>query len=183
MVEKWKGIIIMKKITSLILAVVMVMSLSVNIFAADGITNGGSDSSEVRGTYSSEAVVTRYSVDISWKGLNFTYNGDFKGTWNTEKHEYENAIAAGWTSGSGTITITNHSNTDIIATPSYTAEEDYKSADMKFSVSALKVETADNGVDGASGTAVTKQITVSPSGSLPEKANNSIIGRITISIS
>ena len=53
----------------------MVMGLSVTAYAADGITSGETDSANVTGTYSSEATVPVYSVDITWEGLNFTYNG------------------------------------------------------------------------------------------------------------
>lgn len=173
----------MKKIVSMILALVMIMSLSVTAFAAEGVTNGGTDTSDVKGTYSSTATVTVYSVDIAWDGLSFTYNGAFEGNWNPKTHEYEDATAAGWAAGNGTITVTNHSNTAITATPSYTAVEAYKSAGVSFSSSALEVASADNGVDGSAGTAVTGTITVTPTGSLPEGTKDAVIGTITITIS
>ena len=172
----------MKKILALILASTMTMSLSVTAFAAGGITSGGTDSSDVKGTYSSEATVTVYSVDIAWEGLSFTYNGAFEGNWNPETHEYEDVTAAGWAAGNGTITVTNHSNTDITATPSYTAKDGYESAGMNFSTSALQVATADNGIDGAPGSAVVDTITVTPTGSLPEGTEDATIGTITITI-
>ena len=78
--------------------------------------------------------------------------------------------------------MTNHSNTDITATPSYTAKEGYESAGMNFSTSALQVATADNGVDGAAGSAVVDTITVTPTGSLPEGTEDATIGTITITI-
>ena len=173
----------MKKIISLILALAMVMSLSVTAFAAEGVTNGGTDTSDVKGTYSSTATVTVYSVDIAWEGLSFTYNGAFEGNWNPETHEYEDATAAGWAAGNGTITVTNHSNTAITATPSYTAKDGYESAGVSFSTNALNVATADNGIGGAAGTAVTGTITVTPTGSLPEGTKDAVIGTITITIS
>lgn len=172
----------MKKILSLILALAMIMSLSVTAFAAEGVTNGGTDTADVKGTYSSEATVTVYSVDIAWEGLSFTYNGAFEGNWNPKTHEYENATAAGWAAGNGTITVTNHSNTAITATPSYSPATGYESAGVSFSTAALQVATADNGVDGAAGTAVTGTITVTPTGSLPEGTEDVTIGTITITI-
>lgn len=171
-----------KKILFLTLPFVMTMGLSVTAFAADGITSGGIDSAEVKGTYSSEATVTVYSVDIAWEGLDFTYNGAFEGNWNPETHEYEDAMAAGWAVGNGKITVTNHSNTGITATPSYTAKEGYETASMNFSTSALQVATADNGVGGAAGSAVVDSISVTPTGSLPEDTENATIGTITITI-
>lgn len=173
----------MKKIVSMILALVMIMSLSVTAFAAEGVTNGGTDTSDVKGTYSSTATVTVYSVDIAWDGLSFTYNGAFEGNWNPRTHEYEDATAAGWAAGNGTITVTNHSNTAITATPTYTAKDGFETAGVSFSTSALNVATADNGIDGAAGTAVAGTITVTPTGSLPEGTKDAVIGTITITIS
>lgn len=172
----------MKKILAFILSLSMAMAVTGTVFAAEGITNGGTDSSDVKGTYSSEATVTVYSVDISWSDLEFTYNGAFEGNWNPTTHEYEDATAAGWAAGNGRITVTNHSNTDITATPSYSAKTGYESADMNFSIPALKVATADNGVNGAAGTAVEGTITVTPTGSLPEGTEGVTIGTITITI-
>lgn len=172
----------MKKRLSLILTFTMALSFSATAFAADGIGNGGVDSADVTGTYSSTATVTVYSVDITWEGLDFTYNGAFDGTWNPETHQYENGTAAGWAAGRGTITVTNHSNTKITANPSYTAEEGFESAGMNFSTSSLEVATADNGESGAAGTAVAGSITVTPTGSLPEGTENDTIGTVTITI-
>ena len=173
----------MKKIISLLLTLTLILGLPVTAFAADGVSNGGADTSDVKGTYSSTATVTVYSVDITWEGLSFTYNGAFEGNWNPETHEYEDATAAGWAAGKGTITVTNHSNADITATPSYVAVEEYKSAGVSFSTSALEVASADNGVDGAAGTAVAGTITVTPTGTLPEGTKDAVIGTITITIS
>lgn len=172
----------MKRILSLILAMVMIMSLSITTFAVESVANGGTDSADVTGTYSSEATVIVYSVDISWSDLEFTYNGAFEGNWNPKTHEYDDATAAGWASGNGTITVTNHSNTAITATPSYIAKTGYESAGMNFSSPALQVASADNGVDGAAGTAVVGSITVTPTGSLPEGTEGATIGTITITI-
>lgn len=173
----------MKKTISLILALALVMSLSVTAFAAEGIGNGGTDSANVKGTYKATAASTVYSVDISWSGLEFTYNGAYEGEWNPSTHRYDNAAEAGWAEGNGTITVTNHSNIGITAVPSYKAATGYESASMTFSTSSLAVATADNGVDGAAGTAVTGTITVTPAGTLPEGTSGAVIGAITITIS
>ncbi|MDM8247265.1 hypothetical protein QUW49_01220 [Lacrimispora saccharolytica] len=172
----------MKKILSLILTLTMVVGLSVTAYAADGITSGGTDSANVTGTYKSEATIPVYSVDITWEGLSFTYNGAFEGNWNPETHKYEDGTVAGWAAGNGTITVTNHSNTAITATPTYSTEAGYESAGMNFSTSALQVATADNGVDGEAGSAVTGKITVIPTGSLPEGTKDATIGTITVTV-
>lgn len=173
----------MKKMISLILALIMAMSLSVSAFAVDGVGNGGSDSSDVKGTYKGTAASTVYSVDISWSGLEFTYNGAYEGEWNPNTHSYDNGTKGGWAEGTGTITITNHSNTGITAVPSYKAASGFEDADMIFSTNSLAVATADNGVDTAAGSAVTGTITVTPTGTLPEGTTGATIGKITITIS
>ena len=162
----------------------MMMSLSISAFAVDGVGNGGSDTANVVGAYEAgAATATVYSVDITWEGLEFTYNGAFEGTWNPVTHQYDGAVEAGWAEGSGKITVTNHSNTAITAAAEYEAATGYESASMNFSTDALEVGTADNGTDGAAGAAVTESITVTPAGTLPAGTADAVIGTITITIS
>lgn len=70
-----------------------------------------------------------------------------------------------------------------VKTPTYTAKDGFETAGVSFSTSALNVATANNGIDGAAGTAVTGNITVTPTGSLPEGTKDAVIGTITITIS
>jgi len=172
----------MKKYISLIVALLMIMSMSVAVFAANDVTNGGTDTAEVKGNYKGTPVSTVYSVDISWSGLDFTYNDAYKGEWQPNSHTYINSTEAGWAESNGKITITNHSNTDITATPVYNASTNYETASMIFNSDALAVNSADNGVNGAAGSAVSGTITVTPNGSLPEGTTNAVIGTITITI-
>lgn len=172
----------MKKFMAVLTVAVMVMSLCMTATAAGIQQSGNSDSANVKATYASKTEKTVYQVDIAWDGLEFTYNAAYKGEWNPTTHQYEGATEAGWAEGMGIITVTNHSNTAITAVPSYVAEEAYKSAEVDFDVTSLSVATADNGVDGAAGTAVSGEIKVTPSGSLPEGTNKAVIGTITITI-
>lgn len=173
---------IMKKNISFILILVLIFSLSISVFAAEDENTDITKSANVTGTYDATDVSKVYSVDISWSDLKFTYTGAYKGEWNPEKHNYEGATEAGWNDGEGMITVTNHSNTDITATPVYKATEGYESANMIFGSNSLKVATADNGTNGEAGHAVTETISVKPSGSLPEGTTEAVIGTITITI-
>lgn len=172
----------MKKKISFMLALMMVMCFSMTAFAADRENAEITKSTNVTGTYNATASSVVYSVDISWSDMKFTYNGAYKGKWNPEKHIYESSVEAGWDKNKGTITVTNNSNTDITATPVYNAAEGYDSAKMVFDNESLNVTTADNGIDGNAGHAVTGTIAVSPEGSLPEGTVDAVIGTITISI-
>lgn len=173
----------MKKLFSLVLALALLLSLSVPAFAAEITPNGNNASADVNGTYvaGAESDIV-YSVDIAWEGLNFTYTDSSKGTWNPTNHAYENGTAASW-SGTGNITVTNHSNDGIVVIPAYMQEEAYKDASMNFDATALTVASADNG-EGEEGAGAAKSgtITVTPTGSLPAGTSETKIGTITLTI-
>lgn len=108
----------MKKLTALLLTVMLIMTLSTTAFAADINATGGSDSANVTGTYvagSTGGIV--YSVDVAWGSMAFTYTGASTGTWNPTTHVYDGAKSAAWSceDGANKITVTNHSNDAVAA--------------------------------------------------------------------
>ena len=112
----------MKKLLSVILALVMALSLSVTAFAA---TNDGTQDTEitVNGTYTPGTTADEIiSADIAWDAMDFTYTGASQGTWNPVTHAYEGAIDGGWSDNTPAITVTNHSNAAINATLGFTAD-------------------------------------------------------------
>ena len=170
----------MKRIVLLILVLVMTLSLSVTAFAAEGDqTNveAGEYSAEVTGTYVAGTTGgTVFSVDIAWDDLSFTYHAEQEPVWNVNDHTYSDAVDAYW-EGEGTITVTNHSNVKITATPKFNAADGYESAEMAFNTYTLRVASAaDHKV------AQTGMITVTPSGYLPEMEKTETIGTITVTI-
>lgn len=171
----------MKKFLAMTLALIMMTSMVAVAVAAEVTRNGGTNEAAVTGTceagISSPEVV--YSVDISWENLDFTYYEASSATWDPENHVYKNdAREAGWDANDvGTATITNHSNTAILATFSYSAETNYESADMQFLSDEVYIASAetDNQAETASNT-------VKPTGTLPKGTENATIGTITITI-
>lgn len=110
----------MKRIRSLVLAVIMVATLSVTAFAAEGsdIGNAAGDSAtiNVSGNFvAGGTAAENISVDVAWGAMEFTYNASSEGSWNTNTHKYDNAIDAFWTASGNEITIINHSNVGITA--------------------------------------------------------------------
>ena len=145
------------------------------------VTNG---SQNVTGKYVAGAESgTVYGMDISWGSMAFIYTDASRGTWNAETHRYEGAKAAAWSwaDKANEITVTNHSNDGITVTPSYTAETAYSAATMSFDKTSLTLATADNGENGAAGTATNGTITVTPGGYVPAGTSGKI-GQITLSI-
>jgi len=168
----------MKKLISLILALALVMSMSAVVFAEDQTNvSVGDYTADVTGTYVAGTTGgTIFSVDIAWTGMSFTYHAEQQPVWNVETHTYSEAVAAYW-EGEGTITVTNHSNAKISATPTYTKNTGFESANMSFSTGKLNLASAAD-----TNAAVVGTITVTPSGSLPANTEDATIGTITVTI-
>ena len=112
----------MKKLLSVILALVMALSLSVTAFAA---TNDGTSDTEitVNGSFvSGTAADEKISVDIVWDAMEFTYAAPSQGTWNPAAHAYEGATEGGWSDNTPAITVKNHSNVALNATLGFKAD-------------------------------------------------------------
>ncbi len=105
----------MKRWFSLALAAALLMGLSAPALAADAENDGTADTKiNVAGQYEQGANGSQISVNITWEPMEFTYL-DGAPVWDAEKHEYIGSAKPGWTEDTKTITVTNHSDTDIIA--------------------------------------------------------------------
>ena len=167
----------MKKLISLALVIVMMMSLGITAFAAEEVLNDvGTCKQDVTGTYVAGTTGgTVYHVTVEWTAMDFTYHAVQEPVWNPETLTYSKCEDAYW-EGTGTITVTNRSNAKISAVPSYETAEAYPDAGMTFSTEKLKLATAELG------TAQTGTITVTPTGSLPAGTEGKTIGTITVTI-
>ena len=108
--------------------------------------------------------------------MSFTYHAEKAPVWDSDSHTYSESTPAYW-EGEGTITVTNHSNAKITATPAYTKETAYSDVEITFSTEQLSVGSA-----AVSNAAVSGTITVTPGGTLASTANNTKIGTITVTI-
>ena len=108
----------MKKIFALILAVMMIATMSVTAFAAETVTTDGDKVDiTVNGTYTpSTGAGEKISVLVEWDAMTFTYTEGSAGTWNPETHSYDGTTNGGWSTDTATITVTNHSNVAVTAT-------------------------------------------------------------------
>lgn len=99
----------MKKFLIIALTLAMLCSLfTVNAFAETVTTPGGSASSDVKIKLGG-SVTHKYSVDIEFTGMTFTYGSG--ATWNPSEKKYDYTANAAWSEGS--IKITNHSDMPI----------------------------------------------------------------------
>ena len=142
------------------------------------VVDYGDYTTNVTGTYvgfDDSGSSPTYSVDIEWEGLSFTY---YDNAYNeTYGYNYN-----GWGDETGTITVTNNSeeHSFIDVTFAYTAEEEFKDANVKIEYSGIDV-TEDVQTISGGGTEYTFEVI--PDGTLPEGTDNATIGTITISIS
>ena len=139
----------MKKKTALVLTLAMVFSLAPLSAYADTIDRvGGTASHDVTATYvdgsSGGAGGTVYSVDIAWGDMAFTYTAA-AGTWDPANHTYTGAEGGVWKvdkEGGNTITVTNHSNTDVTAAFNYAPAEGFTGISGSFDNASLALKSA-----------------------------------------
>ena len=172
----------MKKLYSLFLAILMIATLAIPVFA--GETIDGSATVNVNGivqyTGSSETQIV--SVDVAWEDMTFTYVEGVHFGWDPENHEYAGAYEGYWENDRADITVTNHSNTEVTATLSYegiveTVIGAFTEASGTMDDGILELATAvDTEVEGAP----TATATFGVSGSINESAD--MLGEITVLI-
>lgn len=177
----------MKKKTALVLTLAMVFSLAPLSAYADTIgTAGGTASHDVTATYRADssggAGGKVYSVDIAWGDMAFTYTAA-AGTWDPANHTYTGAEGGVWTvdkDGGNTITVTNHSNTDVTAEFRYAADTGFEGITDTFDNASLKLESAVGTTVEAAPKATTS---LSLNGALGSTtADNTKIGTITVAL-
>lgn len=146
----------MKKTLALILTLAMVLSLAIVPAAAatttDTITSlSGTASHDVTATYKTSSSGgtgggTVYSVDITWGDMAFTYTAGSAGTWDPATHTVTGGASGSWAPdapGGNKITVTNHSNAEVTATLTYTAETAFNGISGTFGNATLNLATAE----------------------------------------
>ena len=180
----------MKKKAALVLTLAMVFSLAPLSAYADTLTAvGGTASHNVTATYvdgssggAGGAGGKVYSVDITWGDMAFTYKAE-AGTWNPANHTYTGAEGGVWTvdkDGGNTITVTNHSNTDVTAAFSYAAAEGFTGISGSFDNASLALKSA-VGTEVKNAPSGTAALTLT--GALgSDTTANTTIGTITVTL-
>lgn len=134
----------MKKITTILLALALVFAMSTTAFAATIESSPGSQDIDVSAKYvGGVSVPTRYSVDVTWGAMEFTYTVSGTKVWDPETHTYTTSTQPTWTASGNTITVTNHSNTDITASFAFSALTAYNTVTGSFSSTSLMLPTAE----------------------------------------
>lgn len=131
----------MKKIFALLIAVMMIATMSTVAFAGEVnyVTGGTID---VSGTFEAAAdAAPVISADIEWTAMEFTYTEGTIGVWDPTSHSYINGTEGSW-DGEGTITVTNHSNVDV--TVGFSFDSEY-GVTGEFTADTLELDAAEVG--------------------------------------
>ena len=134
----------MKKTVFILLTLALVLTMSTTAFAATIESNSGSSDIDVNAKYVDDvSVLTRYSVDVTWGAMEFTYTVSGTKFWDPKTHTYTTSTQPVWTANGNTITVTNHSNTDITASFAFSALAAYNTVTGSFSNTSLTLPTAE----------------------------------------
>ena len=118
----------MKKLIATALALTMTLSLSTTALAAGKVDGAGVGSQvpiDVTAKYNDGAKEpTVYSVDLTWEDMTFTYNESGTRIWDPDTHTYTDTTSAGWDKVTAAVTATNHSNTKVTVSFTYTPQGD-----------------------------------------------------------
>ena len=184
----------MKKIISLILALVLVLGLAVSASATTvhTFTNDPDTTNEPPYTdtgigsfnITPATINPVYYVDVEWESLVFEYSFGTEPQWDPENHIYSPGSAAGWIDDktSAKVTVTNHSNKplNVAATMDNT---DKNGINVTYTWDKTTLETADAPARlNDKNLADECVLTVNVAG-IPTSAADFDIGTITVTVS
>ena len=116
----------MKKLIATALALTMTLSLSATALAAGNVDGAGVGSQvpiDVTAKYNDGVKEpTVYSVDLTWEDMTFTYNESGTRIWDPDTHTYKDTTSVGWDKFTAEVTATNHSNTVVTVSFTYTPQ-------------------------------------------------------------
>lgn len=176
----------MKKLIATALALTMTLSLSTTALAGGNVYGAGVGSQvpiDVTAKYNDSATVpTVYSVDLTWEDMTFTYNESGTRIWDPDTHTYTDTTYAGWDKDTAAVTATNHSNTKVTVSFTYTPQGD---TGVTASMSKLSFILA-AGVENEPNDAATDSSLLTIKGDTkpnsPVAAEGVTIGTITVTI-
>ena len=179
----------MKKLISIVLALLILSSIAVPALADDGTGTlsglglGQSDIA-VSGEYEEGlSAPATYAVDIAWANLNFVYKVQGTNVWNPETHKYEvKDEIVGW-EGKGTVLVANHSNVPVNVGFTFQAETNMAGLTGNFTKATFQLAAPAIGAAQADVPNDFTELTLSGGSLSPEQTAEVKIGTITVSIS
>lgn len=180
----------MKKILAMILALTLVFSMGITVFAdTDTLNAAGDKSKDVTVTITGSAKV--YHVVINWEDMAFSYT---LGAWNVKEHKYDEGT---WNDKEAVIKVENHSNAPVYLAAEIdqtnadaAVNEDVVTADVAVakselvSADAAEYRTQNSTISGEGYKAGDNTIiTVTASGNPQIAGENLVVGTVKVTVS
>jgi len=169
----------MRKTFSLMLAVAMLFSIGLSSAATETTEpkTGVVTATYVPGEEGGQII----SVDIDWKGMEFTYHDASNAVWDPAKHAYSEAIEATWEESDAYISITNHSNAILQANIAYTQKPGYTDMWLLFTDDSPYIGSAETTAgEGKECNVIVRTI---PTGKLvPDTPSGTEVGEIKVTV-
>lgn len=164
----------MKKMISIVLALVLTCALAVTCFAALAANGTGTDSKDVTVSVTAGNDDTKvYGADLVWDAeVAYSYGK----TWSTTELKYVDNADGTWTDNAVSVGVKNRSNAELYATVEFTASNAAVTA--AEGAQTLTCPAATVGAMGATQTA-----TFTLSGNLVGTANAAVIGSLDVTFS
>ena len=168
----------MKKLLVLSLAIVMMFAMATTCFAAvEKFDAVGSKSADVKVTYvAGQGAPDTYAVDVTWGDMTFVYTQSAQ-QWDAVNHVEVDAATSGWTHGSATIEVKNHSNVAVSSTIAYAAGT--ASGTASFTLTGGETTTLAAATPAAQ---ATQTATLTASGVPATNAEAVTVGTVTVTI-
>ena len=166
----------MKRITTILMTLAMVMSLGVTAFASE---YGGSK--DVTAKYEkNESEKPIYNVDLNWGDMTFTYTETTTKVWNPDTHTYDITVAGSWDKTESTITVKNHSNVSVGVSMSIISVDE-TGVDVSLTGGNANLAAGEVGnVNGAASVTGTVKVSGKPNSTVTE--NGIKVASITVTI-
>lgn len=178
----------MKKILSSIVAVVLMATTAVTVFAETIDTATGSAETDVKGKYNATTPADVYSVDVSWGAMEFDYNAGGQ-KWDEENHKWieDETAPAGWEvkDESNTITLANHSSVAVEAGFEFSAIDGYTDLTGTFTYDSNEVTSVELELPEEDTAAKEYVVYFAPEGSIPSTHSSTTyakMGTITVTL-
>lgn len=179
----------MKKFTAIILAFAIVLCMGITAFATNsssGNTTGALPSVDVKAQYINgvtPAGSATYSYVVSWGAMEFSYTRSGNEKWNAGSHDYDvENEKFDWTASGNEITVTNHSDAQIVVAFDFAKGNGFDALTYAFSNDSITLPSAvGKAVDDAS---LTGSTALTIGGEISDDVTTlSAVGQITITVS
>lgn len=165
----------MKKLLYILLCAVMLTGLTIPVFAAEPSADhdqAATGSSRDHLLANETGETADVNVDIEWESMIFTYNAGSRSEWNAQTHSYQTSDG-GWTDRTAKITVTNHSETGVLAEFTFTGNSGIRGTFTKPQLMLF-------GADATSAPSASTQFGIDPdSAAISEDGT---LGQITVDI-